>query len=341
MITRRIYASIASLLQVNSTQLALKVAAGDRFIIQSSGYILILSLKLLHFESRIINRITMQNKALTIKVMTEKEVNIAIDWAAQEGWNPGLHDAHNYYQADPHGFLIGYLGDEPIATISVVKYDNHFAFLGFYIVKPEYRGKGYGMQIWQAGLNYLKGCNIALDGVLDQQANYKKSGFKFAYSNIRFAGAGGGQLPVNNNIIELANFPFSTLSAYEKPFFPVVRADFLQSWVSQPDAQAFGILDNGKLAGYGVIRACREGFKIGPLYANTPQLAESLFLALKAFAPEEETIYLDVPNVNQAAVALAQRHNMAPAFETARMYTHQQPNIPLDKVFGVTSFEIG
>lgn len=117
----------------------------------------------------------MQDQAFTIKVMTEKEVGIAIDWAAKEGWNPGLHDAHNYYKADPNGFLIGYLGDEAIATISVVKYDSSFAFLGFYIVKPEYRGKGYGMQIWQAGLAYLKHCNIGLDGVIEQQDNYKKS----------------------------------------------------------------------------------------------------------------------------------------------------------------------
>lgn len=283
----------------------------------------------------------MQEQSFTIKVMTKEEVNIAVDWAAQEGWNPGLNDAHNYYQADPHGFLIGYLGDEAIATISVVKYDNDFAFLGFYIVKPEYRGKGYGMQIWQAGLNYLKNCNIALDGVLEQQDNYKKSGFKLAYSNIRFAGAGGGQLPNNDDIIELASLPFSAISDYEKPFFPAVRADFLRSWISQPNSQALGVLEKGKLAGYGVIRACREGFKIGPLYANTPQLAESLFLALKASTATGETIYLDVPNVNQAALALVQRHNMTPAFETARMYTQQQPDIPLNKVFGVTSFEIG
>ncbi|KAA1156098.1 hypothetical protein EU509_09915 [Pseudoalteromonas fuliginea] len=44
--TRRIYASIASLLQINSTQLALKIAARDRFIIQSSGYLVILPLTL-------------------------------------------------------------------------------------------------------------------------------------------------------------------------------------------------------------------------------------------------------------------------------------------------------
>ncbi|MBE0361249.1 hypothetical protein PALI_b0194 [Pseudoalteromonas aliena SW19] len=35
--TRRIYASITGLLPVNSTQLALKIAARNRFIIQRSG----------------------------------------------------------------------------------------------------------------------------------------------------------------------------------------------------------------------------------------------------------------------------------------------------------------
>ena len=30
-----------------------------------------------------------------------------------------------------------------------------------------------------------------------------------------------------------------------------------------------------------------------------------------------------------------------PVFETARMYRGGQPQLPLDRVFGVTSFELG
>ena len=111
----------------------------------------------------------MKDKNYTIKTMDRAEVDIAIEWAAKEGWNPGIHDADCYFAADSSGFLIGMLGDEPIATISVMKYDESFGFLGFYIVKPEYRGKGYGIQIWNAGLKYLEGRNIGLDGVLVQQ----------------------------------------------------------------------------------------------------------------------------------------------------------------------------
>ncbi len=282
----------------------------------------------------------MQN-SYTIKTMNQQEVELAVEWAAQEGWNPGLHDAQCYYAADPNGFLIGYLNDEPIATISAVKYSDDFGFIGFYIVKPEYRGKGFGIQIWNAALEYLKGANVALDGVVAQQENYKKSGFKFAYSNIRYEGLGGGNTPEVANIVELASLTFDTIEAYDQPFFPASRPNFLKAWITQPDSHSLGIMSNGELSGYGVIRKCLQGYKIGPLLADSPELAESLFLALKSKLNTKDTVYLDTPEVNQAAVNLAKRHGMTVSFETARMYTGGTPNIPLDRLFGVTSFEIG
>ncbi|WP_254977574.1 GNAT family N-acetyltransferase [Cyanobium sp. ATX 6A2] len=240
----------------------------------------------------------MQNKNYTIKTMNRKEIDIAIEWAAKEGWNPGIRDADCYCQADPNGFLIGLLGSEPIATISAIKYGNSFGFIGFYIVKPEYRGKGYGIQIWNAGLKYLKGLNIGLDGVVAQQENYKRSGFKLAYRNIRYQGTGGGSPLKSSGIVGLSTLPFETIDAYDQQFFPANRSQFTKAWISQPECHALGITKNGKLAGYGVIRKCRKGCKIGPLFADNPELAESLFLALKATTRLSELIFLDTPVVN-------------------------------------------
>ena len=283
----------------------------------------------------------MQGKNYIIKTMSRKEIDIAIEWAAKEGWNPGLHDAGCYHTADPNGFLIGYIDDEPIATISVIKYGMTFGFLGFYIVKPEYRGKGYGIQIWNAGLKYLKGRNIGLDGVVGQQANYKKSGFKLAYRNIRYEGVGGSNPPENAEIVQLYTLPFETIDSYDRPFFPAKRSRFIKSWINQTGADALGIMKNGKLAGYGVIRPCRSGYKIGPLFADNPELAESLFGALKSKAKPSELFYLDTPEVNRTAVEMAERNNMNVSFETARMYMGEKPDMPLNRLYGVTSFEIG
>lgn len=283
----------------------------------------------------------MIDKNYKIRLATRTEVDIAIEWAAKEGWNPGLHDANCYYSGDPNGFLIGLLDNEPIATISAMKYGNTFGFIGFYIVKSAYRNRGYGIQIWSAALKYLEGRNIGLDGVVAQQDNYKKSCFKLAYRNIRYEGMGGGKPPYNGEIIKLSSLPFEIIELYDRPFFPEVRSPFIKSWINQPECNALGIMKGGKLAGYGVIRACRSGYKIGPLFADSPELAESLFLSLTSKVKTNEPIYLDIPELNQDAVSLVKRYNMEVVFETARMYTGEKPDMPLQRLFGVTSFEVG
>ena len=283
----------------------------------------------------------MPDKLFTIRSMTRPEVDTAIDWAAAEGWNPGLHDANAFYAADPGGFLVELRGDVPVATISAVKYGDTFGFIGFYIVRQDCRGQGLGLKLWRAGLARLAGRTVGLDGVLAQQDNYRKSGFELAYRNVRYLGIGGGPVPLDDAVVALERVPFEDVAAYDRPFFPDERRAFLGCWLRQPGATALGLMQGGRLAGYGVLRACRSGFKLGPVLADSPALAERLFLALKAHAPAGAPVFLDTPTVNPAAVDLAQRHGMRVAFETARMYLGQAPPLPLDRLFGVTSFELG
>ncbi|MCO7187804.1 MULTISPECIES: GNAT family N-acetyltransferase [unclassified Pseudoalteromonas] len=278
----------------------------------------------------------------TIRTMTRAEVDLAVDWAAQEGWNPGLEDAQCYYQADPEGFLIGTVDDEPIAVISAVKYDDTFGFIGFYIVKPEYRGQGFGLKIWQAAMTRLAGCNIGLDGVVEQQENYKKSGFTLAYSNRRYQ-ASSQMLAVRGTteMTDLNALPHKTIERFLEPFFPVQRTRFWHAWQAQSNAISIGLLIGGELQGVGVIRQCREGYKIGPLFAQNAQQAEALIGTLSSKVGSDCAVYLDVPACNSSATGLAEKLNMTPVFDTARMYTQRGPDIGIDKTFGVTSFEIG
>jgi len=277
-----------------------------------------------------------------IRNMTQDEVSdVAVEWAGREGWNPGLHDASSFYATDPKGFFVGLLGDEPISCISAVAYDQSFAFLGFYIVKPEHRGRGYGLKIWNAAIDYLDTQNIGLDGVVEQQPNYMKSGFKLAYSNIRYEGKAQSTTEQFPEVVQLSEVPFDDIALYDTNLFPVTRPQFLQCWVKQPESLALAAIVNGKVAGYSVIRKCRTGFKIGPLFADTQDLANKLFLSSSNFVEPGTQIYLDTPEVNQAAVQLAESYSMHKVFETARMYTKSQPDIDINKVFGVTTFELG
>jgi len=275
---------------------------------------------------------------LIIRTMTPADLELAIDWAAQEGWNPGLHDAEVFRIADPDGFLIGEANGEPVGCVSVVAYGEAFGFLGFYIVRPEFRGKGYGIRIWKAGMDRLAGRNIGLDGVVAQQENYKRSGYQYAYANERYEGTGGGS--AMGGTVPLSEVPFNQVSAYDSALFRAPRDTFLKAWILPRGGKALGIVEGGKLRGYGVIRPCRSGHKVGPLFADTADIAENIFADLISSVPGAP-IYLDVPRPNQAALALVERHGMEPVFETARMYTKGDPGVPVDRVYGVTTFELG
>lgn len=277
----------------------------------------------------------------TISVMSQNEMAIAIDWAAKEDWNPGLNDASTFYAADNTGFLIGRIGNTPIATISAVKYVNSFGFIGLYIVKEEFRGRGYGLSIWKEAVSRLKGRNMGLDGVLAQQNNYKKSGFKLAHRNIRFAGKSVKNQNYTSKIVKAKDIDLPLLEEYDRSFFPEARSAFIKSWINQNRIHALVIIENSKILGYGCIRACIQGFKIGPLYAENDSLAFELFTALTNSIPTCSDVLLDVPEPNQKAIDIAQRAGMSPSFETARMYTGNFPEISLSKIYGITSFELG
>lgn len=275
-----------------------------------------------------------------ISVMSQNEISTAINWARGEGWNPGIHDAAAFYKADPTGFLAGKYNDQIIAIILAVKYGSDFGFIGLYIVKEAFRGKGFGFKLWKAAIASLSGRNIGLDGVLAQQDNYKKSGFKLAHRNIRFAGKSvKSTLPTR--AIGSEHIEFRDITNYDSQFFPDERSAFLKHWIAPENSQTLVIVENSRILGYGSIRACDRGFKIGPLNAETSDIAVELFLALTATISEASEIFLDVPEPNKAAIALAEKFGMTPVFETARMYTKSFPNLPLDKIFGITTFELG
>lgn len=277
----------------------------------------------------------------TIRPLRQDEASLPVEWAADEGWNPGQHDAACFFAADPNGFLVGMVGDEPVATIAVVRYGTTFGFLGLYIVRAPYRGRGYGMRIWNAGLAYLAGRSIGLDGVVAQQDNYRRSGFNLVYRNVRYQGRNGAQGRLDARLVPLSSVPLAEVLAYDRACFPEARAGFVRRWIAQPDSKAIGIVGTGGLNGYGVIRPARDGYKIGPLFADTPALAKSLFDGLRAQVPDDASIVLDTPEPNAAAVAIADRHGMRPAFETARMYAGRVPDLPTHRIFGVTTFELG
>ena len=281
-----------------------------------------------------------QQDRFRIRAMRPEDIALAADWAAAEGWNPGNADAHCFATVDPQGFLIGELDGAAAATISCVNYDERFSFLGFYIVRPDLRGRSYGLRIWKAAIAHAGARTVGLDGVVAQQENYKKSGFALAYPNIRYGGAIPAPTAPPAGVVPLTDVALSLVEADDATVFPAPRTAFLRAWIGTRGHVGRALVRDGRLAAWGVIRPCRSGHKVGPLVADDRAAAEVVFGALVTAIGGGE-VFLDVPSVNRDAVALAQGHGLAPVFETARMYTGPIRPLRLERVFGITTFELG
>ncbi|NEP79051.1 MAG: GNAT family N-acetyltransferase [Okeania sp. SIO3C4] len=273
-----------------------------------------------------------------VRLMTLADLKLAISWAGDEGWNPGIDDANNYYVAGPQGFLIGELNGEPISSISAVRYSQKLSFIGLYIVKPKWRKQGFGLKTWQEAIKLINNQPAGLDAVLEQVNTYRKSGFKTAHHHLRYQGIIPGE--ISQDIKDLKTINFEKLCNYDRLYFPADRPNFLKAWINQSNGKSYGIINDGNLVGYGVIRKAKEGYRIAPIFAENQEIAEKLFLALCSYS-ENQNVYIDVPELNKQGINLVESYQMQCVYECARMYSVQEPNIDWKNIFGVTSLELG
>lgn len=282
-------------------------------------------------------------KGYKIRKMSRLELDVAVEWAAKEGWNPGLHDAGVFWDTDPDGFIALEKDGEMVGSVSGVSYNGNFGFGGFFILKPEYRNQRLGTELADYFVKNLsqrlkKDAAIGIDGVFNMQPTYAKWGFVFSHRNLRMESVAQVH-EYSDKVQEVTQDDFEQICELDKQCFGFDRKAFLKGWLELPKSKALKYVDSG-LKGYGVIRKCVAGYKIGPLFALNYEVADELFKGLSSYAAGE-LVYLDTPEVNKDAVKLAKNYGMKEMFGCARMYYGKAPELPYKQIFGVTTFELG
>ncbi|KUJ65071.1 GCN5 family acetyltransferase [Streptomyces albus subsp. albus] len=278
---------------------------------------------------------------LTVTRATLEEWRQVEEWAAAEGWNPGRGDTDCFHPTDPAGFFLGRLDGRPVSAVSVVTYSERFAFLGYYLVHPELRRRGLGLATWRAAWPHGAGRTVGLDAVPAQESVYQRSGFTAAYRTHRYTGHPTGVGAPSPAVVPVTADLLDELAAYDRECFPAERRAFLARWLTAPGRRARVFLREGRAAGYGMIRPAREGLRIGPLFADTPEVAEELFDALTAGLGPADQVSIDIPEPQPAARGLAEARGLTPGFHTVRMYAGQVPGTSVARTYGVTSLELG
>jgi GNAT superfamily N-acetyltransferase len=267
-----------------------------------------------------------------------------VDWAELEGWNPGPSDADVFFRTDPEGFYGYFKENTLIAGGAIISYNDEFGFMGLFIVSPEHRSKGIGKKLWYQRRDMLlerlkAGASIGMDGVVDMQPFYRKGGFEIAFKDLRYERI-GEEFEVNRNISPIEDADMESILEYDSKCFGFYRPQFLVPWFKLPGNKTFKFVEDGTLKGFSIIRKATVGYKVCPLFADNSVIAEELYKACLS-SVAGEPLYLDIPESNRGAVDLVKKYEGKYVFECARMYYGKPPEVELEKVFGITTFELG
>ncbi len=281
---------------------------------------------------------------LQLTKLNYKELETLMLWAKEEGWDPGLNDAALFWETDPNGFYGYFNNQEFIAGGAIISYNGEFGFMGLFIVHREYRHLGIGRKLWYQRRDKLlsrinKDASIGMDGVVAMQSFYHKGGFNIAFRDERHERF-GEKFTLNTYVSKISEYDMSDILKYDAVCFGFHRPQFLIPWIKQAYGFSFKYVENGLLKGYAIMRKTGKGYKICPLFADNPFVAEELYKACLNEAPYE-LVYIDIPMINQLAIDLVKKYETRFVFECARMYLNSTPSIPYERIFGITTFEIG
>ena len=277
-------------------------------------------------------------------VMQFDEVRMLDQWTADEGWNPGLHDLALAHSLDAEAFIALRQTNVLAGAGTIFRHAPGFGFMGLFIMRKDLRGQGIGRSLWHRRRDALLArltphAVIGMDGVFDMVPFYTRGGFRFAHRSLRYQGLSSGGAR-DSAVVEVDALPAEQLAAFDARHFPCARPTFLSAWVRQPQICALALVEDGEIRAFGARRVCRTGFKIGPLFADSTAFAERLLGALLEGTSGAQ-MQIDIPEPNAAGLALARTLGMTECFGCARLYLGQDPALPLQRIFGVTSFEFG
>jgi GNAT superfamily N-acetyltransferase len=288
----------------------------------------------------------LQIPSTRIRNMTTKEFNsIALEWTKREKWNPGKYDASVFELLDPNSLHLLEVNKVPVASLIGMRHNSNFGFLGSFIVRADYRGLGYGRLLWEHVLKGLKCSTIGLHGVFSQVGYYQKEGFIGQFSQTRWVNNSKPSLiPASSfeqhNLIT-SQVPINKLIDYDAGVVSILRPNLVSNWLKMPEAHVLVALDGqDKIAGYGVISRTQTGYRIGPLYADSENIAKTLFLKLSDHAGNMPIIF-DTYEKNEQVNELIDTFGLQKEFSTLVMYKGSPPRPNYERLYGVHSLEIG
>jgi GNAT superfamily N-acetyltransferase len=282
-----------------------------------------------------------------IRPMSRDELDVVLDWADQEGWNPGLSDADVFWRIDRSGLWAIDVDGILVGSGATIAHGSTHVVIGLVHVRPEHRRQGIATRTFpwlvDGALSRMPpGTTVSLDVPDHLHDLAERFGFHPVRRIARMVGraietrrgAHSGELRA------LASVPVDAVVDYDAAHVGALRRDLLETWIHPVGGFSLGVYEGQRLRGMAVMRPARRGYRIGPLFADDPDIAEELMGALSRMVLGH-TISMDVPTDNPQALALAARHGLTETSSVVHLELGDVRPSPEGSVYAITSIEIG
>jgi predicted N-acetyltransferase YhbS len=248
-----------------------------------------------------------------IRQMQENDLASVDELRRLAGWNQTLEDWRWLLSLEPEGCFVAAQDAKVIGTVTTISYEKALGWIGMMLVHPDYQRQGIATRLMRRALDYLSGCGIRcikLDATPAGRPLYEKLGFTPECTLTRYQGT-AARKTANDEGRELAEDDWPTIDRIDTAAFGVARTRLLRSlvqrkrsalvWPREAAVQSWGILRPGATADY-----------LGPVVG-----AGTILRLLQAAG--NRSVLWDIPDVNEAAKALATQLGFAPLRALTRM----------------------
>ena len=193
---------------------------------------------------------------------------------------------------------------------------------------------------------------VGLEAASHLITNYAEWGFKTSSQTIRWQlfnaedglSAQAVLDPQDLNTVSGPEIPLEAIKKYDSEREFTARPHFLSQWLEHPSGKVIALIDKyNHCHGFARIRPCLlpagEGWRIGPILADSPVLAKVLILNL--LIEHKGVILIDSPERNHNAQSLLSSLGFREISATTRMYKGSHKAVLTKDVYGLACLELG
>jgi GNAT superfamily N-acetyltransferase len=267
---------------------------------------------------------------LTLREATLGDLPAILSLRESVGWTPHEWAMRAVIGQGDTIFVVAEDDGGGIAAMgSGIVYPPSIGFIGNMVVAPALRRRGVGSEILDAVAGWLSraGCDrLELNATDEGRPLYERHGFASRGTSaavgisrraLRRLGPASEARPIWLEDLE-------RLAAYDRPRFGGDRSRLLELLTTDGIARGLLVERDGEMAGYAFLQA--EDHRLGPMVADTPEMAVGLVAAMFEAEPELADVRLNLPPGNAGGAEWLKRVRVAMADWDGRMC--RGPEIP-------------